>query len=114
MSDTSSQSTLGNSQLDATIDILLGGPAAGDAGSAVAGWLTTLQDHPQLASIRQELERLHAALKHEAPDDGVVARSLRALGEQTTAAAAQATPDAQDKLRQIGQALGAVAAQLSA
>jgi uncharacterized phage infection (PIP) family protein YhgE len=114
MDQSPSQSTLGTSQLDSTLNALAGGlaAAAGAAGPAVAGWITTLQGNPQFAGISQELQQLHDTLRSGASDTGALAHSLSTLGEHTTAAAANATPDAQDKLRQLGQALSAAAGQL--
>ena len=114
MDSTSSQGSQGTSQLDATLNALQGGlaAAAGAAGPNSAGWTKTLQGAPQLAGISTELQNLHDALRSGASDNGALATSLRTLGEHTTQAAASATPDAQDKLRQLGQALSAAAGQL--
>lgn len=114
MSDTQSQSSLGTSQLDATINALQGGlaAAAGAAGPNIAGWIKTLQGNPQLAGISSELQNLHDALSSGASDTGALASSLTTLGEHTTKVADAATPDAQDKLRQLGQALSSAASQL--
>ena len=114
MSDTQSQSSQGTSQLDATINALQGGlaAAAGAAGPNIAGWIKTLQGNTQLSGISSELQKLHDALQSGASDTGALASSLSTLGEHTTKAAAQATPDAQDKLRQLGQALSSAASQL--
>lgn len=114
MDNTTSQGSLGTSQLDATLNVLQGGlaAAAGAAGPTVAGWIKTLQGVPHLAGIGAELQALHDTLRSGASDTGALAASLRTLGEHTTQAAASATPDAQDKLRQLGQALSAAAGQL--
>ena len=116
MSQSPSQSTLGNSQLDTTLNTLAGGlaAAAGAAGPTVGGWIATLEGNPQFAGISEELRQLHDILRSGASDTGALARSLRTLGEHTRAAAARATPDAQNKLRQLGQALEAAAGQLPA
>ena len=104
----------GNSQLDATINALKGGlaAAAGAAGPNIAGWIKTLEGNQQLAGISSELQKLHDALSSGASDTGALATSLHTLGEHTTKAADAATPDAQDKLRQLGHALSAAAGQL--
>ena len=109
-----SQSSAGTSQLDATLNALQGGlaNAAGAAGPNIAGWIKTLQGAPQLSGISAELQTLHDALSSGASDTGALARSLSTLGEHTTQAANAATPDAQDKLRQLGQALSTAAGQL--
>ena len=104
----------GTSQLDATINALKGGlaAAAGAAGPNIAGWIKTLHGNAQLSGISSELQKLHDALQSGASDTGALATSLHTLGEHTTKAADAATPDAQDKLRQLGQALSAAAGQL--
>ena len=114
MDNTQSQSSQGTSQLDATLNALQGGlaAAAGAAGPNIAGWIKTLQGNPQLAGISSELQNLHDALTSGATDTSALAKSLSTLGEHTTKAASAATPDAQDKLRQLGQALSAAASQL--
>ncbi len=114
MSDSQSQSTQGTSQLDATLNALQGGlaAAAGAAGPNIAGWIKTLQGNEQLSGISSELQKLHDALTGGATDTGALATSLSTLGEHTTKVAASATPDAQDKLRQLGQALSSAASQL--
>lgn len=114
MESNQSQSGLGNSQLDTTIGALKGGlaNAAGVAGSNIAGWIKTLQGNSQFSGISSELQNLHDALSSGASDTGALAKSLSTLGEHTTKAAASATPDAQDKLRQLGQALSSAAGQL--
>ena len=112
--DNQSQSSQGTSQLDDTLNALQGGlaNAAGAAGPNIAGWIKTLQGAPQLSGISTELQNLHDALSSGASDTGALAQSLSTLGEHTTKAAASATPDAQDKLRQLGQALSEAAGQL--
>ena len=114
MDNTQSQSSTGNSQLSATIGALKGGlaAAAGAAGPNIAGWIKTLDGNSQLSGISAELQTLHDALTSGATDTGALAKSLGTLGEHTTKVAASATPDAQDQLRQLGQALTAAAAQL--
>ena len=114
MDNTPSQSSQGTSQLDATLNALQGGlaAAAGAAGPNIAGWIKTLQGNTQLAGISSELQNLHDALSSGASDTGALANSLSTLGEHTTKAAAQATPDAQDKLHQLGAALSAAGSQL--
>ena len=114
MDNAQSQSSQGTSQLDATINALQGGlaAAAGAAGPDIAGWIKTLQGAPQLSGISAELQNLHTALQSGATDTAALATSLHTLGEHTTKAAAQATPDAQDKLRQLGSALSSAAGQL--
>ena len=114
MDNTPSQSGQGTSQLDATLNALQGGlaAAAGAAGPNIAGWIKTLQGNPQLAGISSELQNLHDSLQSGASDTGALARSLSTLGEHTTKVAEAATPDAQDKLRQLGQALSSAASQL--
>ena len=114
MDNAQSQGSQGTSQLDATINALQGGlaAAAGAAGPNIAGWIKTLQGNQQLAGISSELQNLHDALGSGASDTGALATSLKTLGEHTTKAADAATPDAQDKLRQLGQALSAAAGQL--
>ena len=114
MDNAQSQSSQGTSQLDATLNALQGGlaAAAGAAGPNIAGWIKTLQGVPQLSGISSELQTLHNALTSGATDTHALANSLNTLGEHTTKAAASATPDAQDKLRQLGQALSSAAGQL--
>lgn len=114
MDNSQSQGTQGNSQLDATINALQGGlaSAAGAAGPNISGWIKTLQGNPQFSGISSELQNLHNALSSGASDTGALAQSLSTLGEHTTKAASSATPDAQDKLRQLGQALSSAAGQL--
>ena len=114
MDSTQNQSTQGTSQLDATLNALQGGlaAAAGAAAPNIAGWIKTLQGNQQLAGISAELQTLHDALSSGASDTGALAHSLNTLGEHTTKAASSATPDAQDKLRQLGQALSSAAGQL--
>jgi len=114
MDSTQSQGSQGTSQLDATINALKGGlsAAAGAAGPNIAGWIKTLQGNTQLSGISSELQKLHDALSSGASDTGALASSLHTLGEHTTKAAANATPDAQDKLRQLGQALSSAGSQL--
>ena len=114
MDTNQSQSQLGTSQLDATLNVLLGGLAegAGAAGATIADWIKTLQGNAQFAGISTELQHLHDVLRSGVPDTGALAQSLRTLGDHTTQAAATATPDAQDKLRQLGEALNAAAGQL--
>lgn len=104
----------GTSQLDATIAALQGGltNAVGAAGPNIASWIKTLQGNTQLSGISAELQKLHDALTGGSPDPGTLAQSLSTLGEHTTKAASAATPDAQDKLRQLGQALSSAASQL--
>ena len=114
MDNAQSQGSQGTSQLDATINALQGGlaAAAGAAGPNIAGWIKTLQGNQQLSGISSELQNLHDALGSGASDTGALATSLKTLGEHTTKAADAATPDAQDKLRQLGQALSSAASQL--
>ena len=114
MDNAQSHSSAGASQLDATINALKGGlsAAAGAAGPNIAGWIKTLQGNQQLSGISSELQNLHDALGSGATDTSALAKSLSTLGEHTTKAASAATPDAQDKLRQLGQALSAAASQL--
>ena len=114
MENNQSQSSQGTSQLDATLNALEGGlaNAAGAAGPNIAGWIKTLEGAPQLSGISSELQNLHDALSSGASDTGALATSLHTLGEHTTKAADAATPDAQDKLRQLGQALSTAAGQL--
>ena len=114
MDNTPSQSTQGTSQLDATLNALQGGlaAAAGAAGPNIAGWIKTLQGNSQFSGISSELQNLHDALSSGASDTGALSRSLSTLGEHTTQAATSATPDAQGKLRELGQALSAAAGQL--
>ncbi len=109
-----SQSQSGTSQLDATLNALQGGlaNAAGAAGPNIAGWIKTLQGNPQFTGISSELQNLHDALSSGASDTGALSRSLSTLGERTAQVASAATPDAQDKLRQLGQALNSAASQL--
>ena len=66
----------------------------------------------QLSGISSELQNLHDTLRSGASDTSALASSLSTLGEHTTKVAASATPDAQDKLRQLGQALSTAAGQL--
>ena len=114
MENSQSQSSQGTSQLDATLNALQGGlaNAAGVAGPNISGWIKTLQGNTQLSGISSELQNLHDALSSGASDTGALASSLSNLGEHTTKAADSATPDAQDKLRQLGQALSTAATQL--
>ena len=76
--DNQSQSSLGTSQLDETLNALQGGlaAAAGAAGPNIAGWIKTLQGNPQLAGISSELQNLHDALSSGASDTGALASSL--------------------------------------
>jgi hypothetical protein len=114
MNNPPSQGSLGNSQLDITLGVLRGGlpNAAGVAGETIAGWIKTLLGNPQLASIATELQRLHDVLRSGTADTAALAQSLATLGEHTTKAAASATPDAQDKLRELGKVLSTAAGQL--
>lgn len=114
MDNSQSQSSLGTSQLDDTLNALQGGlaAAAGAAGPNIAGWIKTLQGNPQLAGISAELQNLHDNLSSGASDTSALASSLNTLGEHTMKIADAATPDAQDKLRQLGQALSTAAGQL--
>jgi hypothetical protein len=114
MDNSQSQSSQGTSQLDTTLNALQGGlaNAAGVAGPNIAGWIKTLQGNQQFSGITSELQNLHDALGSGASDTGALARSLSTLGEHTSRAAESATPDAQDKLRQLGQALSSAAGQL--
>ncbi|HEX8507613.1 MAG TPA: hypothetical protein VF630_19780 [Hymenobacter sp.] len=114
MENSQSQGTQGTSQLDATLNALQGGlaNAAGAAGPNIAGWIKTLQGNPQFSGISSELQNLHDALGSGASDTGALAQSLNTLGEHTTKAADSATPDAQAKLRELGQALSSAAGQL--
>jgi hypothetical protein len=114
MNNPQSQAHLGNSQLDTTLGVLQGGldNAVDIAGDNISGWIVTLQGSPQFSGINTELKSLHDALRSGATDTAAVARSLQALGEHTTKAAATATPDAQDKLRELGETLTAAASQL--
>ncbi|MBF9238103.1 hypothetical protein I2I05_11920 [Hymenobacter sp. BT683] len=116
MDNSQSQSRQGTSQLDATLNALQGGlaSAAGVAGPTISGWIKTLQGTPQLAGITAELQSLHDTLRSGASDTGALAQSLSTLGEHTTKAAETATPDAQAKLRELGQALSSAAGQLRA
>ncbi|RZK98992.1 MAG: hypothetical protein EOO62_25445 [Hymenobacter sp.] len=100
------------SQLDATLQALQGGlsSAAGAAGPNIQGWITTLQGNPQLAGISSELQKLNDAIG--SGDSSTISSSLQTLGEHTTKAASAATPDSQDKLMQLGQALSSAASQL--
>ena len=110
MSDTQPQT----SQLDDTLNALKGGlaGAAGVAGDNIAGWIKTLSAVPQLSGISAELQKLHDALTSGASDTGALATSLSTLGEHTTTAAEAATPDSQEKLRELGQTLTAAGGQL--
>ena len=114
MDNTPSHSTEGTSQLDATLNALKGGLAAeaGAAGPNIAGWIKTLEGNSQLSGISSELQNLHDALTSGATDTSALSHSLSTLGEHTTKAATSATPDAQGKLRELGQALSAAAGQL--
>jgi hypothetical protein len=114
MANSQSQSSQGTSQLDTTLNALQGGlaAAAGAAGPNIAGWIKTLQGNTQLSTISAELQNLHDTLRSGASDTGALAASLSTLGEHTTKAAASATPDAQAKLRELGQALSTAANQL--
>ncbi|AMJ66650.1 hypothetical protein [Hymenobacter sp. PAMC 26628] len=109
-----SQSQSGTAQLDATLNALQGGlaNAAGAAGPNIAGWIKTLQGNTQLSGISSELQKLHDALSSGASDTSALSSSLSTLGEHTSKAAASATPDAQAKLQQLGQALSAAGSQL--
>ena len=102
----------GTSQLDATLHALQGGlaGAAGAAPGVIAGWIKTLQGNAGLAGISGELQKLHDALS--SGDMSHLGQSLSTLGEHTSKAAASATADSQDKLRQLGQALSAAGASL--
>ena len=110
----SSSSQSGTSQLDATLSALQGGltNAAGAAGPNIAGWIKTLQGNSQFSGISSELQTLHDALSSGATDTSALAKSLTTLGEHTSKAASAATPDAQAKLQQLGQALSAAGSQL--
>lgn len=114
MASPQSQSSQGTSQLDTTLNALQGGlaSAAGVAGPTISGWIKTLQGNPQFAGISAELQTLHAAIGSGDADTGALARSLSTLGEHTTKAAATATPDAKDKLQELGQLLSAASVQL--
>ena len=67
---------------------------------------------PPPGSKQVMMQKLHDALSSGASDTGALARSLSTLGEHTIKVADAATPDAQDKLRQLGQALSSAAGQL--
>lgn len=114
MDNTPSHSTPAASQLDATIHALQGGlaAAAGAAGPNIAGWIKTLHGNSQLAGISSELQKLHDALTSGSSDTGALAKSLSTLGEHTSKVAESATPDAKDKLHQLGKALSAAGGQL--
>jgi len=100
------------SQLDATLNALQGGlaGAAGAASGNIQGWITTLQGNPQLAGISSELQKLNDAIS--SGDSSSISSSLQTLGEHTTKAASSASPDAKDKLMQLGQTLSSAASQL--
>lgn len=100
------------SQLDATINALQGGltSAAGAASSNISSWIQTLQGNPQLSGISSELQKLDDAIS--SGDSSTIASSLDTLGQHTTRAASSATPESQDKLMQLGQALSSAASQL--
>jgi hypothetical protein len=107
----------GTAQLDATIQALQGGNLAGlapQAGANIQSWISTLQNsnNGQLSGIASELERLNDALSGSSPDTTQIQQSLRTLGEHTTRAAESADPGAQDKVRQLGQALSSAASQI--
>ena len=93
---------------------MLGGlpAAAGSASQTVADWLNTLRGNPDYADLRAELQTLHEMLRDGAPNTSALAGSLQKLGARTTEVAASATPDAQAKLRELGQALTAAAGQV--
>ena len=114
MNTPQSQSSEGNSQLDTTLGVLQGGLNNGIdiASSNIAGWIKTLQGTPQFAAISTELQTLRDALSSGKPNADALAKSLATLGEHTTKAATTATPDAQDKLHELGQTLSAAASQL--
>ncbi|UOQ99364.1 hypothetical protein MUN81_07655 [Hymenobacter sp. 5317J-9] len=114
MNTPQSQSSLGNSQLDTTLGALRGGlpNAAGIAGENIAGWIKALQGNAPLADIAAELQNLHQVLRSGTADATTLAQSLGTLGKLTTKAAASATPDAQDKLRELGEVLSTAAGQL--
>lgn len=108
------ESTSATARLDATINALQGDltNSAGAASSNISGWIQALDGNPQLSDISTELQNLQDALSDGTGDTSAIAQSLSRLGEQTTSAAASATPDSQDKLRQLGQALSSAANQL--
>lgn len=112
MDNSQSQGSQGTSQLDATLNALQGGlaGAAGAAPANIAGWIKTLQGNPQFSGISSELQKVHDALS--SGDTSSLGSSLSTLGQHTTQAASSATPDAQDKLRQLGQALTSAASSL--
>ncbi|OGX82843.1 hypothetical protein [Hymenobacter glacialis] len=114
MNSNQSQSSQGTSQLDTTLNALQGGlaSAAGAAGPTISGWIKTLQGNAQFSGISAELQNLHDTLRSGASDTSALAQSLSTLGEHTTKAADAATPDAQAKLRELGQALSSAAGQL--
>lgn len=114
MDKAQSQGSQGNSQLDLTLNLLDSGltNAAGQAGPTISGWIKTLLGTPQYSGICAELQSLHDTLASGIFDTATLASSLSSLGEHTARAAARATPDAQDKLRQLGQALTGAAGQL--
>lgn len=114
MDNSQSQGSQGTSQLDATLNALQGGlaGAAGAAPGNISGWIKTLQGNQQFSGISSELQNLHDALSSGATDTSALSQSLSTLGQHTTQAASSATPDAQDKLRQLGQALSSAASQL--
>jgi len=99
--------------LDSTLTALSGGltSAAGAAGANISSWVDLLQDSPQLTNVSTELENLQDILSSGDIDSSDVTSSLRKLGQLTTEAAASATPDTQDKLQQLGQALSSAASQ---
>ena len=111
MDSSTSQS---NSQLNATLQALGGGlsAAAPAAAGNIDSWISTLNGagSPALSAISSELENLKSAIG--SGDGSQIGQSLKTLGEHTTTAADSATPDAQAKLRELGQVLSSAAGQL--
>lgn len=80
-------------------------PAAGDN---LYRWMNLLQavEGDRFADLIAELQNLYNAIDHGTPNGPEVKQILQRLSGLTTQAAESADTTSQDKLRQLGQALG--------
>lgn len=86
-------------------------PAAGDN---LYRWMHLLQtvEGDRFAPLIAELQNLYNALHHGEPNGPQVKQCLQQLAQLTAQAASSASPEVQDKIRQLAQALEAAAASL--
>lgn len=87
-------------------------PAAGDN---LYRWMQLLKQAPagQFDDLSHELQQLYNALGHGTPNGLQAQQCLQRLAQLTTQAAASASSELQDKLRQLGQALEQASQQLN-